>query len=126
MPVLVAFFRATLRFLREADIFLLILSLLSSIYGIILINSIVKNFDPGGGETYVQVGALVIGFILFILFSYIDIDIIADKSRSLFLISVLLISTLLLWGVGGDDVGRRAWLRFFNIGIQPAEITKVP
>jgi rod shape determining protein RodA len=33
---------------------------------------------------------------------------------------------LIFWGEGGDDVGRNAWLRFFNIGIQPAEITKVP
>ena len=127
MAVLAAFFRTALRFLREADMYLFVLSLISSIYGLILINTIVKNFEPGGGEVSVQIGALVIGVILFVLFSYIDIDIIADKSRILFLLSVLLISTLLIWGVGGDEVyGRRAWLRFFNIGIQPAEITKVP
>jgi len=126
MAAIVTFFRAVLRFLREADMFLLIISLISAVYGVILINSIVRNFDPGGGEVYVQIGAIVIGVIVFILFSYIDIDIIADKSRILFLLCVLMISTLLIWGVGGDDVGRRAWLRFGNIGIQPAEITKVP
>ena len=106
--------------------FLFAFSILSSVFGIILINSIVRNFEPGNNEVAVQVGAMVIGTALFILFSYIDIDIIADKSKILFIISILLIATLLQWGVGGDDVGRRAWLRFFNIGIQPAEITKVP
>ena len=121
--MIVAFFRAAIRFLREADIFLLLFSLLSAIYGIVLINSITRN---SLGEVYVQIGALVIGVVLFILFSYIDIDIIADKSRFLFLFSLLLISTLLLWGVGEEDVNRRAWLRFFNIGIQPAEVTKIP
>ena len=126
MTVFVNFFRAAYRFLRDADMFLFIVSIICSIYGIILINSIVKNFSPGNNEIAVQIGAMVIGVVLFVLFSYIDIDIIADKSRILFLICVLMISTLLLWGVGGDDVGRRAWLRFFNIGIQPAEITKVP
>ena len=125
MQVLLAFFKAAYRYLREADIFLLIISLLCSIYGIILIESIVKNFVPYQGETYVQLGAMFIGVLLFILFSYIDIDIIADKSRILFLFSILLISTLLLWG-SGDEVNRRAWLRFFNIGIQPGEIVKVP
>ena len=125
MAIIVTIFRAMLRFFREADIFLLVLSLISSIFGIILINSIVKNFVPDTGELYVQIGALVIGLVLFVLFSYIDVDIIADKSRFLFLFSLLLISTLLIWGVG-DEVGRRAWLRFFDIGIQPAEITKVP
>jgi len=127
MTVIVTIYRAAIRFLREADMFLFLLSLASSIYGIILISSIVRNFDTGNNEVAVQLGAMVIGIVLFVLFSYIDIDIIADKSRFLFLFSILLISTLLIWGVGGDEVyGRRAWLRFFGIGIQPAEITKVP
>ena len=126
MQVLVTFFRAAIRFFRDADVFLLIVSLASAIYGIILINSITKNFNPGNNETSTQIGAMVIGLLLFIVFSYIDIDIIADKSRILFLFSVLMISTLLLWGSGEEDVGRRAWLRFFNIGIQPGEIVKIP
>ena len=123
MDVIVAFFRAALRFLREADIFLLLFSIISAVYGIILINSITRN---SLGEVSVQIGAMVIGIILFILFSYIDIDIIADKSRFLFLFSLLFISTLLIWGVGEEEVNRGAWLRFFNIGIQPAEVTKIP
>ncbi|MDR2568960.1 MAG: FtsW/RodA/SpoVE family cell cycle protein [Oscillospiraceae bacterium] len=126
MAVVVTFFRAALRFLREADILLLLLSIIGAVYGIVLINSIVKNFNPGNNEIYVQIGAMIIGLFLFVLFSYIDIDIIADKSRFLFLFCIVLISTLVFWGEGGDDVGRNAWLRFFNIGIQPAEITKVP
>jgi len=126
MQVVGAFLRATLRFFREADIFLLVVSLISSIYGIVLISSTVRNLPTGGGEVNVQIGALVIGLILFVVFSYVDIDIIADKSRLLFLFSLLFISTLLVWGVGEEDVGRRAWLRFWDIGIQPAEVTKVP
>jgi len=127
MAVIVTFFRAALRFFRDADIFLLVISLVSSIYGIVLINSVVKNFTPAqGGQTNVQIWAMVIGIVLFVLFSYIDIDIIADKSRFLFLFSILMISTLLLWGVGEEEVNRGAWLRFGQIGIQPGEIVKVP
>jgi len=126
MTILVSFFRGVLRFLRDADILLLALSLVSTIYGIILIRSITGNVVPYRGEANVQIAAMFIGIFLFILFSYIDIDIIADKSKLLFLFSLALISTLLFWGVGEDDVGRGAWLRFFDIGIQPAEITKIP
>jgi len=126
MAILVSFLRAVLRFIRDADILLLALSVICTVFGIILIDSIVKNFVPSGGEAYVQLGAMVIGIFMFIIFSYIDIDIIADKSRFLFLFSIMLIATLLVWGVGEEDVNRRAWLRFFNIGIQPAEITKIP
>ena len=118
------FFKAIVKFLREADILLLVLSLISAIYGILLISSVTKNYT----ESYlgVQIGALVIGAILFVLFSYIDIDVIADKSIALFAFSVLFISTLFLWGVGAEEVGNRGWLRFWDIGIQPAEVVKVP
>ena len=119
--------RAILRFLRESDIFLLIVSLASAIYGYVLIASVLRGTNNPGGELNVQIGAIVIGVILFILFSYIDIDIIADKSRVLLVVSLLFISTLYFWGVGEDThSGQSAWLRFFDVGVQPAEIVKAP
>ena len=117
------FFRAILRFLREADLFLLLLCLASAIYGLMLIKSVLGI--PGSREVRVQIIALVIGIFLFILFSYIDIDIIADKSVFLIVFSALFILTLLIWGVGKEETGNKAWLRFFDIGIQPAEVTKI-
>ncbi|MCL2152534.1 MAG: FtsW/RodA/SpoVE family cell cycle protein, partial [Oscillospiraceae bacterium] len=117
--------KAILRFLREADMLLLILSLTSSIFGIFMIASILRNSDGGNSELYVQIGALVFGVVLFVLFSYIDIDIIADKSWILLIFSVLFISTLYFWGVGAEETGNRSWLRFFGFGVQPSEIVKV-
>ena len=120
-----AFFKIILKFLREADIFLLALSIISAVFGIILISSVTRNSDTGGSEIYVQIGAMVIGLVLFVLFSYIDIDIIADKYGFLLLFSALFISTLQFWGIGLEETGNNAWLRFFDIGIQPAEVVKV-
>ena len=117
--------KAIFRFFREADIFLFLISLISTIYGIILISSILINSKTGNGVLYVQIGALGIGVVLFILFSYIDIDIIADKSVFLMVFSVLFIGTLFFWGVGTEETGNKAWLRFSGIGIQPAEVVKV-
>lgn len=117
------FLRAILRFFQEADIFLLAFSLISTVYGILLIFSARKSVSTN--EVYVQIGALVIGLVLFVLFSYVDIDIIADKSGFLIAISVLFISTLFFWGEGMAEYGNKAWLRFFGIGIQPAEVVKI-
>jgi len=125
MEAVIAFFRGVLRFLREADMLLLLLSIGSTIFGLVIISSIVANMDTrGANPVNVQIGAMVIGILLYVLFSYVDIDIISDKSRFLFVFSILLIATLLVWGEGAG--GNRAWLRFFDIGIQPAEVTKVP
>ena len=117
------FFRVLLRFFREADMFLFAICLISVTYGIILISSVVG--ESGRSDIYVQTGALFIGTALFVLFSYIDVDIIADKSRLLMIFSVLFILTLYFWGYG-EDVGNVSWLRFGSIGVQPAEIVKVP
>lgn len=118
-------FKAILRFFREADVFLFALSLISAIFGIIMLSSILKNTDRGYGEMYVQIGALIIGVALFVLFSYVDIDIIADKSWVLLIISILFVSTLWFWGVGAEETGNKSWLRFFGIGIQPSEVVKI-
>jgi len=104
--------------------FLLALSLISAIYGVVLVSSVTRSFVTN--EIYVQIAAIIIGIALFVLFSYIDIDIIADKSRLLLIFSALFISTLFFWGVGMQEVGNSAWLRFWGIGIQPAEIVKIP
>ena len=118
--------KAIYRFLHEADIYLFILSIISTIYGIILVSSVAGNPRTESNVTYIQIGAFIIGIVLFVLFSYIDIDVIADKSIGLFIFSALLIATLFIWGVGAEEVGNRGWLRFWGIGIQPAEVVKVP
>ena len=117
-----AILRVTLRFLREADILLLVLSLIAAVIGILLISSISL---AGRKAVNVQIGALAIGVVLFVLFSYVDIDIIADKTGLLLVFSALFIFTLQFWGYGMNEVGNKAWLRFFDIGIQPAEVVKV-
>jgi len=122
MAAVMTILRAIFRFIREADMFLFVVSVTCTIYGLVLINSVTR-----GNEVYVQIGAFIVGLALFVLFSYVDIDTIADKSKLLFLFSILFLSTLLIWGVGEQvGAGRGSWLRFGAIGIQPAEVIKVP
>lgn len=117
-------FDAIIKYTKESDMLLLVLCLASSIYGIILISSATKQ-EGSGSSVYIQIVALVIGIGLFIFFSILDVDTFADKSKILYLLSILFISTLFIWGVEGNS-GNKAWLRFGSIGIQPAEVIKIP
>ncbi len=102
---------------------LLALCIFSAIYGIILIRSATKHMLDNS-YVYTQVVSLVIGVGLFVIFSLLDIDNIADKSKILYVLSILFISTLFIWGV--EISGNKSWLRFAGFGIQPAEIVKIP
>ena len=74
----------------------------------------------------VQIASLIIGLGLFVLFTVVDIDIIADKWAVLAGFEIVLV-LLLLTPLGyADDTGNRAWLRFGFVGIQPSEINKIP
>ena len=112
-----------LKYIKESDMLLLALCIFSSVYGIILIKSATKNMT-NNSDVYIQVVSLILGVALFILFSILDIDTIADKSKMLYVLSILFISTLFIWGYEGG--GNRAWLRFGSVGLQPSEIVKIP
>ena len=110
-------------FAARADIVLLLLSCAASIFGIIVISSATASMR--GSFVVVQIGACLVGIALYVLLTVIDIDILADKWMLLYLFSIVLI-LLLRTPLGyEDETGNRAWLRFFNIGIQPSEVVKV-
>ena len=102
---------------------LLALSILTSVYGVFLIYSATRTYET---NQYVltQIAAIIIGIVLFIILSVIDIEIITDKWVVLLVFNILAISTLFIWGVEGGT-GNKSWLRFFGTGIQPAEIVKI-
>ena len=113
---------ASARYIRESDMFLLVTCLVCSIFGTILVASASRVYS--GTHLTVQILAIVLGIVLFILTSLVDIDLVADKYKLLFVVGALFILTLVLWGEEGDS-GNKAWLRFAGIGVQPAEIVKI-
>jgi rod shape determining protein RodA len=113
-----------LKFIKETDMLLLSLCFVSTLYGIVLIDSATRSME-NSSNVYIQVVALFIGIGLYVLFSLLDIDTIADRSKILYVLSIIFISTLFIWGTEGNT-GNKAWLRFGAVGIQPAEIVKIP
>lgn len=113
-------FAAVKDYIKKSDTMILMLGIICTIYGMILIFSCTHS----ASYIIVQTIAMLLGIFLFVLFSVVDVDIIADKSLLLYFLSLAFICTLFIWGEAGDS-GNNAWLRFGGIGVQPAEIVKI-
>lgn len=105
---------------------LLALCVISTVFGIIVISSATATL-PGGSTRYliIQTVSLILGLILYAVFTIVDVDALAERWPVLVGFEVLLI-LLLLTPLGyADDTGNRAWLRFGFIGVQPSEVNKI-
>ena len=119
------FVRALGSFFRKGDLLLLALCVVTSLFGAVMVSSAAAHF---GGSRYmlVQLAAIALGIVIYVLMSLFDIEILAGQSNLLFLFNILFISTLFIWGVEGNT-GNRSWLAFawLPFNIQPAEICKI-
>ena len=112
-------------FVKRADMFLFIMSVICSVYGIIMIASATQSYSNGSAQyVIVQALALGLGVLLFVGMTIIDVDIFAQHWGILYVLSALLLGALLVFG-GQSETGNNGWLRFFGIGIQPTEIVKL-
>ena len=119
------FIQAIRSFVEKADMLLLFLCVTSSVFGIVLISS-ATAYLHSRRYVIVQVGALIIGIALYVFFSLIDIEIIAERRDLLFIFNMLFIAMLIPFGEDYGS-GNRAWLAFsfLPFAIQPAEICKI-
>ena len=99
------------------------LCLTSAVLGVVIISSATRSYNRPS-MVYVQIAALIIGVVLYFLFTIIDTDIIADQWPLLLVAEIGLLLMLIPFGSEGDT-GNRSWIRFLGIGIQPSEIVKV-
>lgn len=113
-------------FTKRADMVLFTLCMVCALFGIVMVSSASASLQGGAGRyVSVQVVSMLIGIVLFVVLTIIDIDIIADKWMYLAAFEFFLL-LLLLTPLGyADDTGNRAWLRLGFMGIQPSEIIKV-
>ena len=112
-------------FVRRADMFLFTVSVICALYGIVVIASATKSYENGSAQfVIVQTLALVLGILLFIAMTVIDVDIFAQHWTWRYGLSALLLLSLIPFGAV-SDTGNNGWLRFFGIGIQPTEIVKL-
>lgn len=131
MPAIVRLKPYIKEFFQRADIFLLVMCILCSIFGITMIEKAVTGMYEGGWNMSVpakylavQIASTILGIIAFVLFTVIDVDLVARQWKLLMLVDLLLLVALVFLGED-DGTGNSAWIRFAGIGVQPSEIIKV-
>lgn len=115
-------------FFRKGDMVLLLLCLATSAFGCLVMASATNAAKFGGSSRYmlVQVGATMIGVIMYALMSSIDASVFSEHRTILTIINVGLLLLLIPFGTD-NNTGNKSWipLPFINIHVQPAEICKI-
>lgn len=121
------FFREMRAFFRKGDMLLLLLLLVTTAFGCLVIAS-TTNATVTGPVRYlvVQIGAAMIGVLLYAIFSSVDAEFFSEHRRALFLFNAFLLLLLVPFGTD-NGTGNKSWLHFsfLPFNIQPAEICKI-
>ncbi len=110
---------------RKGDIVLLFICLLTSAFGCLCIASATAHT---GSIRYliIQIVAIALGVLLYVLVSAINLDFIAEYRWVLMTFNIFLLLLLIPFGVDFNS-GNRSWLDipFLPVSIQPAELCKI-
>ena len=119
------------RFLKDlfhrADLVLLSICLVASAMSLVLVYSATRWHPDAHGDFKKQVAFVCLGVVAYLVFTYLDFDLILDKSWVLlFVLSVGFL--LLLIPFGYEIGGNRNWMYLpgIPVSIQPAEVVKLP
>lgn len=119
------FVRKTWDVFRRGDLILLILCLVTSAFGCLFISSATAHT---GSMRYlvIQIGAIVLGAVLYVAVSAIDLESITSHRGYLVLFNTCLLLLLIPFGTDFGS-GNRSWLDLplIPFSIQPAEICKI-
>lgn len=117
-------------FFQQADLMLLGLCCVSTLYGMALIASATHYMRPERMIRYVGVQgiAMLLGICAYIFMSMVDVEILVKKWKWLVVFNIVFIGLLKSpFGVGEASTGNQAWLKFPGIPFQigPAEVVKI-
>ena len=112
-------------FFERADMFLLGLCIAANSFGLILIYSATRFQETYHSLPMKQLIASVIGIAVFVVCNYIDLEILMEHWKAIFVFSSLFIASLIVLGQGYN--GNTNWLefKFLPFSIMPAEIVKL-
>ncbi len=112
----------------KGDMVLLVLCLAISAFSCLVISSVTNAEKFGSPTRYilVQMGATLIGVVMFAVTSNIELDFFSEHRRALTVFNVFLLLLLIPFGTD-NNTGNRSWLDFpfLPFYIQPAEICKI-
>ena len=119
---------SVMHYIKNTDLYLMLLGLVCSIYGMLLIYSATLNpvtaLDGSTKNLYVQGAAIILGLAAFVALSLIDLENLGDLWK-IFVIGNILLQFLLFTPLGTEVNGQRAWLNLGVTSLQPGELGKL-
>lgn len=114
-------------FFKKGDILLLFFCLCASVFGLILIYSATRFNSSYYSYVYKQAAFMCLGIIAFFVMTFVDIELIIEKSWKFLLAGSFILIALLATPLAVEVNGNRSWIYFpgVPVGIQPAEIVKI-
>ena len=120
--------KTVVNYIKNTDLYLAILALVCSAYGMVLIYSATLNpatwQDGSTRNLVIQAAAVVIGLAAFVLMSLIDLETMSGWWKIFVLINIGL-QLLLFTPLGTEVNGQRAWLDLGVTNLQPGELGKL-
>ena len=116
------------RFFKRFDFTLFLTTILLSLFGVLVISSATKSIGlENGNLSFIKTHAIAtligVGFIIVLL--NINYDVFEKLYIPLYVVSVLLLASVFVFGTGVEDWGARSWIRIGPVGFQPAEVAKL-
>ena len=113
-------------FLDRGDRLLLAFCLAASGYGLVLIYSATRYLETNR-NMIVQAVAILLGILVYVLMSSVDIELFTEKSWKWMLAFNLVVNLLVRTPLGVEAGGNRSWISIpgFPVNIQPAEVAKL-
>ncbi|MCB6366211.1 rod shape-determining protein RodA [Intestinibacillus massiliensis] len=115
--------RALGHYIRHTDLYLLVLALACSGYGVALIYSATRAYGTNK-YIYMQLAAIAIGVVAFVIMSLLDLETIAPVWKWVFLLNFGF-QCVLFTPIARDVGGNRSWISLGPLSLQPAEIGKL-
>lgn len=120
--------KTVVNYIKNTDLYLAILALVCSAYGMVLIYSATLNpatwQDGSTRNLVIQAAAIVIGLAAFVLMSLIDLETMSGWWKIFVLVNIGL-QFLLFTPLGEEVNGQRAWLNLGITSLQPGELGKL-
>lgn len=121
-------FKSVTNYIKNTDLYLVVISLLCSAYGMVLIYSATLNpvswQDGSTRNLFIQGAAIIIGLGAFVIMSLIDLETMSGWWKIFVLINIGL-QMLLFTPLGTEANGQRAWLDLGVTSLQPGELGKL-
>lgn len=121
-------FKTVTHYIKNTDLYLAILALLCSVYGMVLIYSATLNpsssLDGSTRNLLIQGAAVVLGLGAFVIMSLIDLETMSGWWKIFVLVNIGL-QMLLFTPLGVEVNGQRAWLNLSVTNLQPGELGKL-